>query len=1221
MMKYAQWESPRKTCLTAYILLLGLCLAASAVEAQTYSSSSTTFGWIDASTHNRVGYNTTPYKFNTCATTPPTLDDTISDSIPISFTFTYGTTGYTQVKIDSNGRVQFNNNSCTYGTVSVGPPQTYPYGYPDGSMNNTMKVFGVDLDPTNGVDYPSYPTTCNGYANCYVSWASIGTAPNRQFVVTWRNVPEWVSYTNTSGSFDLQVILNENGTFIYQYGTISHGGTGTAQIGWQLSTSDYAVITFGASAEPPPNTAIIFFKPSTIATYRFEEGAWTSGGTGQILDASGNNLSGMAVGRAQATANGYICRGANIPANTSGATLDAVRSGVNISSASLNMLGTGTVTFWYKSNSAWSGAGAQSAQLLDATSVNGQWFYLTKKASGTLYFGVMDSTGTLRSVETPAQTFAANTWVNIAITWNFNGLAPANSDQLNIFINAAAPTVSSFTSSGTVTAQAGLLYFGDNPLGIADSNGSVNSANGVIDEVTIYNSELNASQVSTNMTASHSCSTYNLHHLEIQHASGSGLTCAASPITIRACQNTACSSLYIDGVSGIITAAGAPTVNWDGGSGGASGSSFAIAPGSSSTVKNIQLSTAGSVTLGIASIDPPATNSTTCNFGSPSCTFTAYTAGFIFSNSTTGSSYTIPTQVAGTATAVNALYLRAVQASTTNAAVCTPAIISQSNVPVSISYSCNDPTTCQSGNLVTINTTAVPSSGGSVNLDFDVNGSAPITVRYDDVGRITLAANKTLTPFGGATSVTLTGNSNAFVVKPAGFTLSNIKCTTYGPSSCAPTLPSPGNNPAAATYADPAFIQAGQNFAVTVTAKTSTGTATPNYGKETTPEGVKLSAILVLPLGGASPTLNNPTTFGNFTNGVATGTTFSWSEVGIIQLTPSVGDGSYLDTGDVTGTTSGNVGRFIPDHFTLTTSSITPGNGTFSYMNQPFGVTVNIEARNSGNTKTANYTGLFAKGSVTFSAENANDGTDRAARLSGLTGSWSQGAYAIDTPSAQFTRNTTPDGPYDTLVLGTTVTDADGPLLQYFNENPSTTATDTSCLGATVTGCTHKSIGTTKVRFGRLWVGNAYGSEKFDLTVPYELQYWNGRTFIKNTDDSLTAFTAANVGLANYQGGLSTTNLGTGHILVSLVSSGAGTMTLTKPSPTATGSVDLFVNLGSTGLPANCPGYSSGTSANLAYLSGNWCGSGYDRDPVIRATFGIQGNNLKRGTIYLRENF
>ncbi len=78
--------------------------------------------WIDASTHTKVGYNTTPYKFNGgggCGTTPPVLDDTLSDVIPIGFSFVYGTTTYTTLRIMTNGRLQFANTTCGAGTNAI----------------------------------------------------------------------------------------------------------------------------------------------------------------------------------------------------------------------------------------------------------------------------------------------------------------------------------------------------------------------------------------------------------------------------------------------------------------------------------------------------------------------------------------------------------------------------------------------------------------------------------------------------------------------------------------------------------------------------------------------------------------------------------------------------------------------------------------------------------------------------------------------------------------------------------------------------------------------------------------------------------------------------------------------------------------------------------------------------------------------------------------------
>jgi threonine aldolase len=87
---------------------------------------------------------------------------------------------------------------------------------------------------------------------------------------------------------------------------------------------------------------------------------------------------------------------------------------------------------------------------------------------------------------------------------------------------------------------------------------------------------------------------------------------------------------------------------------------------------------------------------------------------------------------------------------------------------------------------------------------------------------------------------------------------------------------------------------------------------------------VSLTPALVLPAGGSSGTLSNGSIAGgSFTNGVATVDNLAFSEVGIVTLTPAVADGNYLGTGAVTGTPTGNVGRFVPARFALTAPALT----------------------------------------------------------------------------------------------------------------------------------------------------------------------------------------------------------------------------------------------------------------------------------------------------------
>lgn len=236
------------------------------LKAVTYSNIAITYSWIDAGSHTKIGPVTgglySPlYKFTNsggCGTNPPNIDDTISDLIPLGFTFTYGDKSFTSVRIMSNGRLQFNNNTCGFGSPVTQLP------YPNSSLDYSMRIYGNDLDPTLQSEVTGYSTACTSRTSCYVSYASLGTAPNRKFVITWSNVPEWTTLSSASGSYNMQVIVQENGEFIYQYGTDVPGPNAKfGQIGWQINSTDYAV---SATGFPANNSAVQFFISGGVPT-------------------------------------------------------------------------------------------------------------------------------------------------------------------------------------------------------------------------------------------------------------------------------------------------------------------------------------------------------------------------------------------------------------------------------------------------------------------------------------------------------------------------------------------------------------------------------------------------------------------------------------------------------------------------------------------------------------------------------------------------------------------------------------------------------------------------------------------------------------------------------------------------------------------------------------------------------------------------------------------
>lgn len=700
-------------------------------------------------------------------------------------------------------------------------------------------------------------------------------------------------------------------------------------------------------------------------------------------------------------------------------------------------------------------------------------------------------------------------------------------------------------------------------------------------------------------------------HIRIEH-SGSGVTCSPSSITIKACSDAACTSLYTGGVTGNLTWAGAP------------GGSVAFATGGTGqTTVDLSVLTPQTVTLGASSVSPaPSGTSPQCYVGaSANCSHTFADTGFIFS--------TIPTQTAGVTSA--SLTIQAVRKAG-NSPTCTG--VFNGNRTIDMASQCIDPITC-AGKQVTINATAIsnnPASGISsytpVTLNFIANSTATYTLNYPDVGAMNLSARYDL---GGGTYIT--GTSNTFVVKPYSFAVSGIQRTA---DSFA--------NPAATDATGTAFVKAGASFTASVTALAYNAlgnTVAPNYGRETVPEGVLLTPTLAAGLGLTNnPALTNGTiagtefgsggTVNTDASGVATVTNLAWNEVGIITLTPSVADADYLGAGDTTGTTTGNVGRFYPDHFELSAGSIVNRTdispacapvSAFTYMDEPFQANFTLTAKGPapGNVTLQNYVSSgvaannFAKLATGapvpagFGLAFLDGTTDLSTRMDasiGISGNWSAGVLSA-TATLGFTRDTAPDGPYNAMKVGIAPVDSDGVALSTFDMDVTTPA-----------GNDHAEVDETQIRFGRLRLNNAHGSELLDLPIPISVQYWNGSQFVTNAEDSCTSLSGSNIGLNNYKNNLASGETGISPATISFTS-GVGTMRLAAPGSGNSGSVDVCVDLGSDPVGGvTC----SATGASMSYLQGKWApGTAWDNDPKVRATFGVYKNANE--FIYLREMY
>src|SRR3989449_6124329 len=303
--------------------------------------------------------------------------------------------------------------------------------------------------------------------------------------------------------------------------------------------------------------------------------------------------------------------------------------------------------------------------------------------------------------------------------------------------------------------------------------------------------------------------------------------------------------------------------------------------------------------------------------------------------------------------------------------------------------------------------------------------------------------------------------------------------------------------------------------------------------------------------------------------GTATGSTFTYSEVGNFTIgvngvydstftavdppgTECTNDFSNTLVGGSYGCSFGNsvasaaIGRFKPDHFIVTLGTLTNRQAlscapasTYTYEGEQLRVTFTLTARNGLGTPaiTQNYTTAsgFAKldGTVYanfgFGAVDLADATPPLAATaltarvpSGTSsGTWvaGSGSFTVDLAVSR----ASPDGPFESFRLGVLPADTDGVTLRAADLNLDTSIPADSN--------DRVLVGSSKIRFGRLALRNASGSQLVRLPVALETQYWNGTAFITNDADNCTTLATNNVAMSNF-----TSNLAAGETANTAVS-------------------------------------------------------------------------------------
>jgi hypothetical protein len=511
----------------------------------------------------------------------------------------------------------------------------------------------------------------------------------------------------------------------------------------------------------------------------------------------------------------------------------------------------------------------------------------------------------------------------------------------------------------------------------------------------------------------------------------------------------------------------------------------------------------------------------------------------------------------------------------------------------------------------------------------------------------------------------LSGSSNDFVVRPFGFAV-DFESSLEGPPASIVADRDSGENQSVATDEDGSlYKKAGETFAVLVSAVAWQAAddcnldGHPDHGSElnslnqpcseanlfdnaVTPNFYNDSDGLVNEYriklnvlsnqaeddGGVTGLLDEDTLVrSDFTgygvNGVGRLET-NYNEVGIIDIDAKLVDfteaaQTYLSTDQLRGYAS-DVGRFYPDRFEVQAATLSPRveasctpPSSFTYMGEPFGLSLELVAMNVQGQPTENYRAGFAKLDAyadlnlkAIEEVSGSDNTDLTARLSNDTmpstyqPQWSSvngGELALE-GNVIFNRAdpADPDGPFEDLIIAFVPIDSDGVTLAESDLDTEITQGDSEFY----------EIARHDYFYGRLLVDNAYGPEIEALPITFRVEYFDGERFVINTEDDCTTISAAELDLlaGTYTGDLDSGetsivtpqspefNNGLINGTESALNPTDAPMTATAPGEGNSGTVDVELDLDALDLP---------------FLQFRWPheGNDYDENPRARLEFGV----------------
>jgi MSHA biogenesis protein MshQ len=820
--------------------------------------------------------------------------------------------------------------------------------------------------------------------------------------------------------------------------------------------------------------------PTLLLEYRFEENSW-DGTAGEIRDNSGNDHHGKVNNNSIPETAAPALSG-----NLGTCGYASQKNGsIQVTGLPLNTSTTGvktTVTFWMN----WDGT--------DSTMPIGWNAHDIWIVGGSIGFNTGNS-----DVYGISSAGLANGWHHVAVEFT-NGSVTSNRMHIDGVEQVLTQRQSSPTNSRAFVNS-------EFRIGGWSANRSYDF-HGLIDEVRIYQGVLPTTQVVTVMNERHPCQA--ISHFEIQHE-GPGFTCEAKTLTIKACADESCGTLYDRETS--ITLA--PT-GWSGGD-------TLVFTGMLTTSLNI--TEAGTITLTKTSASLDA-NLRCFNGSIESCNFEFVDAGFEFIGATVNDK-SLPDQIAETN--FNNVQLRAVQ---NDNGVCKAALTG--NKDITFAYNCDSPANCKRSLAGIPITNSSGENSGTLRLTFDNEGIAALSsLNYADAGRLQLSAKTTI------------NNGNIL----QGIAMLNV----YPDYLQVNVLPA---SFISAGATDNATITAGEAFEWQISAHGNAGNTLPNYQ----PGEMKLRVLRTLPTAAGSKdgqfqyepnkfvtSSTDSAVYTNillptFTDGLYSYNAAYYSETGRISL--DVQDANYLGHKictvadcDATQLNDLPLDRFIPAYYLVEEASqpalknANEDDG-FTYVGQTSGFAVNptfkVTAKNALNQTTFNYdSGLATAGGewlleptladvntyIEYLDSSAYAAIGEAKVVKGSAPVFEglgdfDGFVLVTIPNATITyqkvkADNTMYGPVDPFTASVDIvfntpflTDSDGVCYRKL-------ASDANCSIFSFSDTT--AVRGADLRFGRFTLKSSYGPEKEPLTAGFAAEYYVGGRWQINTLDNTTA--------------------------------------------------------------------------------------------------------------------